>query len=213
MRGPDDRGLCRDVAGCARDSSRPWYDRASVRRSPLNGETLARRIVDWFIFRTAVPFGYLAFWGGLVVLSGASVGIVIRSLRPFRKRRMVAGSMLFAALALLGAVNVFAEQKLDFNPLIRERGDLVGVWKDGTATLDLRADGTFLCQGDGECSGVGPTGAWTWHDFEVKFRSIAGRTVVRRILRYGQELRLASLPDDPDVWDGRLSFRRPRVAG
>jgi hypothetical protein len=24
--------------GCARGSSRPWYDRASVRRSPLNGK-------------------------------------------------------------------------------------------------------------------------------------------------------------------------------
>ena len=38
----------RSIVGCAatpragaRGSSRPWYDRASVRRSPLNGKTLA----------------------------------------------------------------------------------------------------------------------------------------------------------------------------
>ena len=37
----------RSIVGCAatpragaRGSSRPWYDRASVRRSPLNGRTL-----------------------------------------------------------------------------------------------------------------------------------------------------------------------------
>jgi hypothetical protein len=36
-------GSCRDAAGCARGSSRPWYARATVRRSPLNGRSLGRR--------------------------------------------------------------------------------------------------------------------------------------------------------------------------
>jgi hypothetical protein len=35
-------GSCRDAAGCARDSSQPWYARRRPRRSLLNGQVVSR---------------------------------------------------------------------------------------------------------------------------------------------------------------------------
>ena len=39
-------GLCRDAAGCARGSSRPWYARRRPWRSLLNGRSFGRRRHD-----------------------------------------------------------------------------------------------------------------------------------------------------------------------
>lgn len=79
---------------------------------------------------------------------------------------------------------------------------------DGASALELRSDGTFVCQGGTECSDLGPTGTWSWRDFQVTFRSAGNVSVVRRIVRYARELRLMNCAGDPDEWNGTFSFRR-----
>jgi hypothetical protein len=168
--------------------------------------------MDVFIFRTALPFGYLGFWGGVVVLAIAGLVTLGRGVRSRRLPPVIGGGLLFIGLVTLGAINVVAEKKLDLNPLIRDRNELAGEWKDGTSVLELRADSTFACQGGHACSELGPAGTWTWSDFEVTFRGATDVGVVRRIVRYDRELRLANIPGDPDEWNGKFSFRR-RSAG
>jgi hypothetical protein len=168
--------------------------------------------MDAFIFRTAIPFGYLAFWGGVAVLAVTTLGTVGRGIRSGRTAHTLGGGIVVAGLVALAAINVAAEKKLDFNPLIRDDTELAGRWRDGTSVLDLRADGTFTCQGGDECSELGPAGTWSWRDFQITFCGPTGVTVVRRIIRYDGESRLANWPADPDTWNGQFSFRR-RPAG
>jgi hypothetical protein len=168
--------------------------------------------MDAFIFRTAIPFGYLPFWGGVALLAVAALATVGRGIRSRRTAHVIGGGVVVAGLVALAAVNVAAEKKLDFNPLIRDETELAGQWRDGRSVLDLRADGTFTCRGGSECAGLGPAGTWSWRDFQITFCAPTGVTVVRRIIRYDGEVRLANWPADSDSWNGQFSFRR-RSAG
>lgn len=159
-------------------------------------------------FRTAVPFGYVGFWGGLAVLAVAALVILRRAVRSRRVAPVIGGSIGIIGIVVLGSVNVGAEKRVDLNPLIRDRTELAGQWTDRTSALELRADGTFACQGGTECSELGPTGTWSWRDFQLTFRADGDVSVVRRIVRYDGELRLANCPGDPDEWNGTFSFHR-----
>jgi hypothetical protein len=166
-----------------------------------------------FVFRSAVPFGYLGFWVGVVVLEIIALALVVGGLRSARKGTAISGGLLLTGLIVVTVVNVIYDKNLDTNPMIHGRQELAGSWKDGAATLELRLDGTFACQGGNECSELRGAGAWAWNDFEITFRPATGPEVVRRIVRYDDELRLANVPGDLDAWDGRFSFRLTRSAG
>jgi hypothetical protein len=165
-----------------------------------------------FIFRTAIPFGYVGFWGGLFVVAVAALVLLGRGIRSRRAVLVIGGGLVVVGVVAFAAINVAAEKRLDLNPVIHDRMELAGQWHAGTSALDLRADGTFVCQGGDECSALGPRGTWSWRDFEITFRGAKDVGVVRRVVRYDRELRLASIPGDPDEWNGRFSFRR-RFAG
>src|SRR5262249_659199 len=111
--------------------------------------------MDALIFRPAVPFGYVGFWGGVGVLAIAALAALGRGIRSRSTVEIVGGAIVVAGLAALAAVNVAAEKKLDFNPLVRDDTALAGQWMDGNSVLDLRADGTFTCQGGDECPELG----------------------------------------------------------
>lgn len=162
-----------------------------------------------FVFRTGIPFGFLGFWGCLAVVSGA---LFVRGVRSSRRGRAVVGGLVLAGIVFVVATNVAAERDLDLNPVIRYRGEIAGLWNDGTAVLDLRSDATYECRGGGTCVELGPGGSWAWLGCQISFQQATGTTAAWRIVRYRHELRLTKDPDDFDSWDGHLSFRRVQPA-
>lgn len=165
-----------------------------------------------FVFRTAVPFGYLAFWGGLAIFALVSGALFVRGVRSSRKGRAVVGGLVLAGIAVVVAINVAADRALDLNPVIRDRAEIAGLWKDGTAVLDLRSDGSYVCRGGDACVDLGPGGSWIWGDSRIDFQQATGTTAARLVLRYRHELRLTKDPGDFDAWDGDLSFRHVQAA-
>ena len=62
--------------------------------------------MDLFIFRTAVPFGYLAFWAGVAVLAVIALALVVGGLRFSRKGPAIGGGLVLAGVLSLIGVNV-----------------------------------------------------------------------------------------------------------
>jgi hypothetical protein len=171
-------------------------------------------VLRFFIFRTAFPFGYLLFVGlPLLGAIGLGVTLLMRDVRKLPRSgamQLSWGLVILAGVALyLGLTEVYA-RALDLNPVVNER-DLVGLWRDGAATLELQADGTYRCGKSREaCGAFSQMGRWV-HDgsFQLSFTPAGGSersTLVRRIVRYAGTLRLTSAFEDPDEWDGALSF-------
>ena len=162
----------------------------------------------FFVIRTALPFGYLLVY--VTLLGVAVVGLVqiwrgIRS-RPLQRGRALAGVVLVAAVTLVVAANQAYSAALDLNPRTTTK-DLVGEWRDGRAVLVLLPDGRFTCGGGGECDLLGSAGTWLKRDdYELEFREQPDAAMFRRVVRYQGRYRLTELADDPDLWDGRLTF-------
>jgi hypothetical protein len=123
------------------------------------------------------------------------------------------GGGLFASVALVIAANLAYDAALELNPRVTVT-DLAGAWRKGSATLDLRADGTYQCDGGASCAGFGATGRWTHDgDFQLLFTPAgAAERLVRRVVRYAGQLRLTEEIEDPDMWSGALTFRHPAPA-
>lgn len=167
-------------------------------------------ILNFFVFRTAFPLGYLVF--ALLVLCAAVFGAV-QIWRGFRARRFNGARTLIgiALLLLAGLVTVAnwaPDDSIEFNPMVTV-ADLEGVWKDGRAVLELSAKGTYSCSGSGSCTKLGAAGEWTRDgDFLLRFtRSDDRRVLVQRVVRREKDLRLTNEAPDPDMWDGVLTFR------
>jgi hypothetical protein len=165
------------------------------------------------VFDTAVPFGYLLFYGALAITGVGAVVLFGVGLR--RRRYVLAGTALLFLAAVAATIwsNVAADRDLDLNPFVRTDSALVGVWRDGASTLDLRADHTFLCTG-AACQDLLGSGTWARAgDFNMTFRAMTTEERRRRFVRYRDRLRLTTVIDDPDSWDGSLTFgiATPRV--
>jgi hypothetical protein len=172
-------------------------------------------ILSYLAIRTAAPFGYLVIVAALV--GAGVVGLValwqgLRA-RPRRLGQALAGGALFAAVALLIGMNLIYDATLEMNPMVTVP-DLAGAWRNGSVTLDLRADGTYQCTGGAACAGFGPTGRWTRDgDFLLLFTPAGdGERLVQRVVRYAGQLRLTEEVEDPDTWSGALTFRHPAPA-
>ena len=165
-------------------------------------------ILSLFVIRTALPFGYLI--AAIALLGFAVLGLaqIWRGMRarPLQRGRVLAGVILVAAVTLIVAANEAYSAALDFNPLTTTE-DLKGEWRDGRAVLLLLPDGRFSCAGGGECDLLGSNGTWLKrNDHELEFRQHPDAAMFRRVVQYRGHLRLTELIDDPDSWDGRLTF-------
>jgi len=161
------------------------------------------------VYRTALPFQYLLYIG--LPLLGAV--LFVREVRAHARpaaMRLSRGLAIGAAVALCIGLNEAYGPVLDLAPVVGVR-DLVGLWREGSTTLELRADGTYRCSPSGKvCEAFGPIGHWTPDGgVEVSFTQESGSeriTVLRRVVRYAGALHLTAPFDDPDGWDGAMSF-------
>ena len=104
--------------------------------------------------------------------------------------------IFFLALAL-SAIQIFNKNE-DFNPLIRDKSELFGVWKYFGSELKLKADGSYSCTGS-QCEKIGMAGRWLRRDdFYVEFVSTERASIEWRVIeehnhyqffqKYGDEI-------------------------
>jgi hypothetical protein len=162
--------------------------------------------MNTLVFRTGLPFGYALF--AIVLVGLALVGVVLIAHGLWRRKvwRTAIGAVLIALVGAIVSANLAADRDVDLNPMIRNDSFIVGAWYQDADTLDVRADHSYTCHGR-TCQDLARAGTWARvGDFDIVFRSIGGEEVSRRVVHYRNQYRLTVMPDDPDEWDGDLSF-------
>src|SRR5882724_6603386 len=95
-------------------------------------------------FRTAIPFGYVAFLGFLCLVSftGLSVFVLgcLRHRKPKGKLVACVGWLVFCSSLLVFGANLLFEARLDFTPSDVSAKSLAGTWKHGKTDLRLLGD-------------------------------------------------------------------------
>ena len=163
--------------------------------------------MNFFVFRSGIPFASLAFYGGLLaaIVVGGTMGIW-RWNAGSRRAIWKPACLVLGALAVL-AFNVYADESLELNPRLADT-DVIGEWTDGGAVLTLERNGAFTCRGGAACSSLGASGRWARRgDVELAFQRADGHTIIRRVIQWGHDYHLTEMPDDPDLWDGELTFQ------
>ncbi|HEY8101206.1 MAG TPA: hypothetical protein VIF82_10675 [Burkholderiaceae bacterium] len=167
--------------------------------------------MEIFVFRTAIPFGYLIASAGFVALSILSVVLFFRGVlgKPRRTTLIVLSGVLMFFLVMVGVANL-NEESIDWNPLVRNTSELTGTWQDGSSNLVLLSDGQYRCSGNA-CDGIDVKGNWQRSgDFYILFRPINASQVEWRLAMHAGRLSLASgvTKGDPDMWLPKLTFQR-----
>ncbi|PIR16663.1 MAG: hypothetical protein COV48_09530 [Elusimicrobia bacterium CG11_big_fil_rev_8_21_14_0_20_64_6] len=163
-------------------------------------------------FRTAIPFGYLFFFGGLLALVIGGLYLVIAGAlrRPRERAGIACGTFMVALGGWLFWSAAGAGGNLDLNASYSSE-TLVGKWEQDGSILVLNKDGTFVCSNGGECTTFGERGRWNKRrgGNDIEFVS-SGKTIERAPVSYNEEIWFTDLSGDPDMWNGRLMFRQIR---
>jgi len=167
------------------------------------------------VFRSAVPFAYLAFGLGLLAISLLAGWLAVRAFRrrPHRLPSFILPVLLLLTVALTIAANLREDALLDTNPIVAGPGDLLGIWRDDPALLELRPDSSYRCNAPvgsrALCGTPTERGRW-WRDgdYVLVLQAPERQRVTLRLIRYAGILRLTDEPEDPDMWSGHLGFHR-----
>jgi len=165
-------------------------------KSRASNESSHRHVGD------AVIHFVLACGGVVFVVSGLRA-------RPQANGKVVFGSGLIILVAVVIWVNIREQKALDLNPRI-STSSLAGRWQDGRAELTLEPSGSYTCVGGGECARLGPEGSWSLSiNGNIQFISkhLSGG-VTQRVVLYRGKWRLTEEIQDPDTWNGHLSFEQ-----
>lgn len=173
-------------------------------------------LVEFFAFRSGVPFGYL---GHLVIILGTVIYGVIQIVKFSVPRwRGEARPVIGALLLWYAFLSSWANSEMsefDFNNNDVGIADIIGTWRDGESTLELKSDQTFVAEfkEPGQSLRIGfPNGHGTW---ELKASNVhllnddGKKAVPLRVVKFRNLYRLI-IDDfgDPDLWDGKFGFRR-----
>ena len=170
--------------------------------------------MSFLYFSSGVPFANLLFYGGLAITLVLGVRVAVRGLsaRPRRLPRAALGgtSALVAATLIVGAVQ--ADGAVEWSRTAVSPEILVGTWRRGATTLELRADSTFACTGppapETPCALEGAVGRWSHVPLWAVTLREANATYDLTLLRVRGHEHLIMEPGDPDSWTGDLGFRR-----
>ena len=179
-------------------------------RDSLDG---SHRSMRFLVFRSAIPFAYLAFGLCLFALFLLACWLLVRAFRsrPHRTVAFIPPMVLLLAIALTVSANLREEAALDPNPIVDVPGDLLGTWRDGPALLELRSDSSYRCNvpagTQALCGASNENGRWHRDGDYVLVLEALDRPQVRlRLIRYDGILHLTDEEEDPDMWSGHLGF-------
>ncbi len=167
--------------------------------------------MDFLVFRTGVPFGYLilamVFFIAFVV-SCISLRRALKA-RPVNKLKALLPCMPIAFFALVVSANLNAGA-VEWNPLIRGDAPLLGNWEEGASVLALHEGGQYACAGSA-CAALNAAGKWQRvGDFEIDFAPADGAPTRWRITAHeGRYEFVAGAVGDPDNWQTDVTFRKP----
>jgi hypothetical protein len=167
--------------------------------------------LGYFAFRTAFPFGYLIFAAGGLVAFSVGLYLVVTA-RPADRSRVIGGGGMVAMVLFFVAANLLYGAAIELNPTFT-RADMIGTWREDESQLSLHGDGTYRCQGDSQCNLMGSEGRWRLEGGSLTFERADGSLASQRVVRYFDALRFANPIEDPDSWDGRLTFVRIDSSG
>ena len=128
--------------------------------------------------------------------------------RARRTRRLIAAAVLVGAALSLLWPQLSRSHALVDNPVVLSAAQLAGAWVDGADTLELRADGAYLCRGQ-HCMGFGDRGSWSrTGDGSLIARWSDGHQVPWRVAMYRGRYRLGLMPAHGAgaSWEAHLSF-------
>lgn len=176
-------------------------------------------MLEMLAFRTAAPFGYIAFWGGLLLVASIGLALAVSAaVRPrLRPWGFVVGLGLLSAVGVFAGANIWFDVALELNPHPIDGSEILGTWRDGNAVLIVDLDGTFRLDPGwlaDRLGGGSSQGRWILDDWNLDLFEDTGRNVARlRVIQFAREYRIIVNDfGDPDVWDGRLGFRLERGA-
>jgi hypothetical protein len=157
------------------------------------------------VFVTALPFGYLIQF---VVLVGGAVivgALLLRGLRGGDRRALRVGAGITVGLLAVLMLSALQPSIDEMNPYPIADGALLGRWVDGSRSLELRADSTYVLR-----SGTRLIASGRFHlfDWNLRFAGASGAEEAWRVVIAGGEYRITPDLEDFDVWDGNLGFRR-----
>ena len=159
----------------------------------------------------ADPQGAYAILGLLLLgIIGAAIAPGGLRDRPRRTRRLIAAAVLVGAALSLLWPQLMRRGALVVDPVALSALQLAGSWADGGDTLELHADGAYLCRGT-RCTGFGSKGTWTREaDGSLTARWSDGHQVPWRVVTYHGRYRLGLVParDAGASWEGHLSFEK-----
>jgi len=167
----------------------------------------------FLVFRSAVPFAYLAFTLGLLAMFILACWLTVRAFRsrPHRLVSFILPILLLLVVALTVSANLREETALDPNPIVAAT-DLLGTWRDGPAVLELRSDSSYRCNvpaGKALCGASIENGRWERDgDYVLVLEAPERQRVRLRLIRYAGILHLTDEQDEPDMWSGHLGFHR-----
>lgn len=144
-----------------------------------------------------IPFGPSIYF--LMMFALFPIGLVV-SFFPSVRRYGV-------ALLLLGAflvgVEIFSPE-IEYNPIVSSE-QLVGTWRDGSDSLALKQDGTYVYSRDG----ARYTGTWKNDDWNLHLSpNLSHLGFYPRVLLVGSTLRIPTNYRNIDTWDGDLGLHR-----
>jgi len=178
-------------------------------------------LISTMQFRTAIPFGYLIFALILLISSLWAAKSIFHLCwkKNFRSVKLYFALGLLLVNSAYAYVNIAFEHDLNLNPTFVE-ADVFGEWQDGNSRLSLLKDGTAVLNLDKEYrTRLGlenGKGYWNKHqDFEISIgkgqKESGSKSAFLRVVIFNSKYRIIDYPEDGDMWDGDLGFKRENI--
>ena len=156
------------------------------------------------MIRTGIPCGYLFI---ALFLCGALIcGLGVAIVGWCKRSRLAIYSGLLVAVGVIAIfiADVSFEAALEWNPVIRSDGEIIGSWTDKRQTIILAADKTFTRRTESQTI----NGTWKRDDWNLYLQSADHSDTMRFIKFRGGYRLMTRPPEDPDIWDGDLGLSR-----
>ena len=164
--------------------------------------------MEFFRISTALPFGYVIIFFCYLVLCLITLIWIIKSIKrkPIKRLQLLFNIPILFFLILVGISNAIPDNT-EWNPLVRNDSEILGVWIKENSQLILKSDYSYTCTGD-NCAIVREIGRWERvSDFNITLHPSSQYGINWRLAKKEGKLQLVSgASGDPDMWRTEVEF-------